>query len=100
MLPVMRSMFVVLAACCPPSTAPVMPVVAPPPVPISVDAAPARLPVARTVDVIDHDFGLAVADPYRWMEGERNAEVTAWLREQGDHAAAQLAKLPARDQLH
>jgi prolyl oligopeptidase len=68
----------------PPPPAPV--VTAPPP-----DAAPAGPPVARTVDVD--------GDPYRWMEGTDNAERDAWLRAQGKHAAAELAKLPGRDAL-
>ena len=57
-------------------------------------------PVARTVDVVDKQFGLELADPYRWMEGTDNASYTAWLRAQGEDAAAQLAKIPGRDKLY
>jgi len=62
-------------------------------------APPAGPPVARTVDVVDHQFGLAVPDPYRWMEGIGNAEYTTWLAAQGAWAKTQLEKLPKRDEL-
>ncbi len=103
-----RFALVLVAACCPPvpdrPTTPVTPPQpAPAPVPTAVappPAAPAGPPVARTVDVVDKDFGLVVADPYRWMEGTENAAHTDWLRAQGEHAAAQLEKIPGRDKLY
>jgi prolyl oligopeptidase len=49
---------------------------------------------ARTVDVVDHDFGLNMPDPYRWMEGEGNAEFNAWLHAQGAASRARLDALP------
>ena len=33
-------------------------------------------PKARKVDVVDHDFGLSMPDPYRWMEGEDTVSYT------------------------
>lgn len=59
----------------------------------SGDAA-ATVSSTRTVDVVDHDFGLKMADPYRWMEGEGNAEFDAWLDAQGEIARAQLDAIP------
>jgi prolyl oligopeptidase len=56
-------------------------------------------PIAKTVDTVAHDFGLDVADPYRWMEGSHNDDFATWLLAQGDWAAKQLAKLPGRDKL-
>jgi protease II len=53
----------------------------------------AGLPVARTVPAVDRQFGLEVPDPYRWMEGAENQELTAWLRAHGEHAARELAKI-------
>jgi prolyl oligopeptidase len=52
---------------------------------------------ARTVDVVEDLFGTKVSDPYRWMEGNDNAETKAWLTEQGQAAADALAKIPERD---
>ncbi len=51
-------------------------------------------PVARTVNVVDHDFGLSLPDPYRWMEGEDNAEFNAWLKVQGAASRTKLDALP------
>jgi len=51
-------------------------------------------PAARTVDTVDHDFGLSLPDPYRWMEGEDNAEFNAWLGAQGAASRARLDALP------
>lgn len=51
-------------------------------------------PTARTVDVVDHLFGTTLHDPYRWMEGEHNAEFQQWLAAQGDYTRAKLDALP------
>ncbi|HEX4353429.1 MAG TPA: prolyl oligopeptidase family serine peptidase, partial [Polyangiales bacterium] len=67
----------------------------PTPPPSAADAPP----VARTVDVVENLFGHEVSDPYRWMEGDDNAELNNWLRAQGDYARKQLAQLPERASL-
>jgi prolyl oligopeptidase len=103
-----RFVFVIIAACCPPlpakSTAPVTatsaPAAAPAVAPAPMPPTPAGPPIARTVDVVDKQFGIEAPDPYRWMEGGDNAEHTEWLRAQGDYAATQLANLPGRDKLY
>jgi prolyl oligopeptidase len=99
MLLPMRTFLVVVAACG--SAAPR--VTPPPPPPPVTDTAPTppppRAPLVRTVDVVDREHGIEARDPYRWMEGTENAEVTAWLRTQGENAARDLGKLPGRDQL-
>ena len=108
MLAAMRRAFTLLlvAACGPATTVkpaelpPLRPTARPAPVAPTVTPAPAGPPIARRVDVVDHQFGLEVADPYRWMEGTHNAEFETWLRAQGDFAAAELAKPPGRDKLH
>jgi prolyl oligopeptidase len=51
-------------------------------------------PTARTVDVVDHLFGTTLHDPYRWMEGEHNAEFQQWLAAQGNDTRARLDALP------
>jgi prolyl oligopeptidase len=55
------------------------------------DAAPAP---ARKVETVDHKFGLILPDPYRWMEGDKNSEFAAWLKDQGAFGRAQLDRLP------
>ncbi|WP_158545119.1 prolyl oligopeptidase family serine peptidase [Dyella monticola] len=49
---------------------------------------------ARTVDQVDHLFGVTLHDPYRWMEGAHNAEFQQWLAAQGDYTRAKLDALP------
>ncbi|HEY3807357.1 MAG TPA: prolyl oligopeptidase family serine peptidase [Kofleriaceae bacterium] len=61
--------------------------------------APLNPLVARTVDTVDHVFGLDVPDPYRWME-TADAERDAWLLAQGSAAAKALAALPGRAELY
>ncbi len=49
---------------------------------------------ARQGKEVDRDFGLEMPDPYRWMEGEHNAEFDAWLKSNGDQTRRQLDALP------
>ncbi|GGA29873.1 prolyl oligopeptidase family serine peptidase [Dyella nitratireducens] len=51
-------------------------------------------PSARTVNVVDHAFGLTLPDPYRWMEGKNNAEFQAWLQAQGGYTRSRLDAMP------
>ena len=48
----------------------------------------------RTVDAIDRDFGLDMHDPYRWMEGEDNAEFDSWLAAHGKSTRTRLDAIP------
>jgi prolyl oligopeptidase len=57
-------------------------------------------PRARTVEVTETRFGVTVADPYRWMEGNDNPELNAWLVAQGDWTRGYLARLRGREALH
>lgn len=52
-------------------------------------------PTARTVDVVEHPFGLEVRDPYRWMEGNDNPEFQAWLQAQGDDTRRRIDAVPS-----
>jgi prolyl oligopeptidase len=67
--------------------------------PSSEPHPPGSLPVARTVDVVDDLFDTKVADPYRWMEGGSNPELSGWLQGQGAYTQAFLAGVPGRDAL-
>jgi prolyl oligopeptidase len=86
----------VLAAACGqagPVTRPTPPTGATAPSP-SADRADSR--PARTVEVEETRFGVSVSDPYRWMEGDDNPELKAWLAAQGKQADAYLEGLPGR----
>jgi prolyl oligopeptidase len=54
---------------------------------------------AREVATTETTFGMTVTDPYRWMEGNDNAELNTWLRAQGECAAKVLGGLQGRDAL-
>src|SRR5262249_34644841 len=48
---------------------------------------------------VDQIHGVAVSDPYRWLEDPSRPEVQAWMVAQDGYARAHLAKLPGRDAL-
>lgn len=54
------------------------------------------IPSTRRVETVDTFHGTAVADPYRWLENDRDPEVEAWVAEQAHYADAYLSKIPFR----
>ena len=56
-------------------------------------------PETRRVDQVDEQFGVKVADPYRWLENDvrTDAQVKAWVDSQVATTNAYLATLPGRD---
>ena len=56
-------------------------------------------PVAPVRMVRETHHGITVADPYRYMEDFKSAEVQAWVKGQADYAEGQLKKIAGRDQL-
>jgi prolyl oligopeptidase len=51
------------------------------------------------MDQVDVLYGVAVADPYRWLEDGASDEVKKWTEEQDAFARARLARLPERDSI-
>ena len=56
-------------------------------------------PTTKKDTIVDTIYGKQVADPYRWLEDEKSAEVQAWMKAQDDYARAELAKAPNREAL-
>jgi len=56
-------------------------------------------PNAKKVDQVDDYHGVKVSDPYRWMEDQKSAEMTAWMKGQSDYTRSYLDRLPARAEL-
>ena len=56
-------------------------------------------PETRRGDVVETQFGEAIADPYRWLENDvrNDAEVEAWVAAQNALTDAYLDTLPARN---
>ena len=61
--------------------------------------APLTYPKTETVPVVETQFGEAVADPYRWLEGDVRTEpkVRDWVTAQNAVSEAYLKALPGRD---
>ena len=55
-------------------------------------------PETRRVDQVDEQFGIKVADPYRWLENDVRTDpaVAAWVAAENRATDAYLATLPAR----
>ncbi|MBA4042193.1 MAG: S9 family peptidase, partial [Sphingobium sp.] len=71
---------------------------------LAIAAAPApeislKYPETPRVDVVEEQFGVKVADPYRWLESDVRTEpkVRAWVDAQNAVTSAYLATLPGRD---
>lgn len=56
-------------------------------------------PQTRRTDTVEEHFGAAIADPYRWLEGDtrNHPEVAEWVGAQDELARAHLAELPGRE---
>jgi prolyl oligopeptidase len=60
-------------------------------------AAPRRAyPAAKREAVFDHYHGVAVADPYRWLEEPDAPATRSWIEAQNALTEAYLAEIPAR----
>ena len=62
-------------------------------------AAPLAYPHATRGDVVSHTAGIAVPDPYRWLEGDvrTDSAVQAWVAAENRVTQPYLASLPRRD---
>jgi prolyl oligopeptidase len=89
----------VLASCT--STSDVPP--AAPAAPASPSTAPPVAaggpPVAKIAEIKETYFGVAVSDPYRWMEDTESAEMKAFLKGQADYTKGAIDALPGRAKL-
>ncbi|MFM9828889.1 MAG: prolyl oligopeptidase family serine peptidase [Sphingomonas sp.] len=61
-------------------------------------STPFAYPQTRRVDQVDEQFGVKVADPYRWLENDvrTDAEVRAWVDAENAVTNSYLATLPGR----
>jgi prolyl oligopeptidase len=57
------------------------------------------VPPTRREDVVDTQHGVAVADPYRWLEDGDDPEVGAWVAAQNELTRSHL-EVPARGSWH
>ena len=57
---------------------------------------PSRPPATKAEPVNDLYGGVAVADPYRWLEDQNSPETRAWIDAQNKYSDALLRALPGR----
>ena len=101
--------FALLAGCSAPATSQAPAAPAQPAQPPAVAAAPApapapertglSYPAARTGDVVETHHGVAVPDPYRWLEDMGSADTRQWVQAENAVTDAYLTKLPGREAL-
>ena len=56
-------------------------------------------PVTRQTNQVDVYHGVAVADPYRWLEDDNSPETKAWVEAQNEVTSEYLAGIPQRDSI-
>lgn len=57
-------------------------------------------PATEKGDVVENHFGIAVPDPYRWLENDTAADTKAWVAEQNKVTNAYLEQIPFRDAIY
>lgn len=64
-------------------------------------ATPARhqYPATRTMEQVDVYHGVAVSDPYRWLEDDNSAETKSWVEAQNAVTFRYLEGIPQREPL-
>ena len=67
--------------------------------PATAVTQPIHYPPAERGTVVDTQFGVAVADPYRWLENDVRTDqnVRSWVTAENQLTDAYLATLPGRD---
>jgi prolyl oligopeptidase len=61
--------------------------------------APPKPPETRKDATIDTIHGVAVPDPYRWLEDQASPETRAWIDAQNAYTQARLGAVPGREQI-
>jgi len=65
--------------------------------PATPAAAQERYPESRVAPVTDTLHGVAIADPYRWLEDQQAPDTRAWIAAQNRFREQRMAALPGRD---
>jgi len=67
--------------------------------PESDSESPMRPKPTPPREVQETQFGVTVADPYRWLEDVEDPEVKTWMTARNDYARAVLEDLPGREEV-
>jgi prolyl oligopeptidase len=60
---------------------------------------PPRPPETRTAETTDTLHGVAVADPYRWVEDQAAPETRAWIDSENAYTQAVIGALPGKERI-
>lgn len=60
---------------------------------------PVQYPETKKCDTVDHYFGTAVPDPYRWLEDDYSEETANWVKAQNAVTQQFLSQIPYREQM-
>jgi prolyl oligopeptidase len=60
---------------------------------------PLSYPTTRKIDQTDDYHGVAVSDPYRWLENPDSEETQAWVEAQNAVTFGYLQEIPAREKI-
>lgn len=63
----------------------------------AVSAQRPSYPPSTKSDVVETQFGVAIADPYRWLEDLTSAQTKGWVEAQRDFSSEWLRGLPQRE---
>ncbi len=58
-----------------------------------------KAPKARIENTVDTLHGVAVADPYRWLEDQKSPETRTWIEAENRYTEAVLGAIPGRESL-
>lgn len=56
-------------------------------------------PETKKCDTVDHYFGVAVPDPYRWLEDDYSEETANWVKAQNEVTNKFLSQIPYREKM-
>ncbi|HET6224701.1 MAG TPA: prolyl oligopeptidase family serine peptidase, partial [Bacteroidia bacterium] len=56
-------------------------------------------PITKKVDTVDTYFKTQIADPYRWLEDDKSAETSEWVKAENAVTFDYLSKIPFRDKI-
>jgi prolyl oligopeptidase len=57
------------------------------------------VPKTKTDPVTETLHGVAITDPYRWLEDQKSPQTRAWIDEQNRYTQSMLGRFPGREQI-
>lgn len=61
---------------------------------------PLQYPHTRMEKIVDHYFGVEVADPFRWLEDANSKDTKLWVKAQNAVSSGYLSRIPFRQNIN